>query len=67
MVACTRQMLAEGSEALLEPSVPEERPSGQKKEEGPSRCPVSFPGSSSSKSLGEVCCGVSQPAQEGEV
>lgn len=31
-MACTRQMLAEAAEAVHEPSLPQERPSGQKKE-----------------------------------
>lgn len=47
-MACTRQMLAEGPEASREPSVPQERPSGQKKE-GLCRCPVSFPNTSSGR------------------
>lgn len=37
-MACTCQMLVEGSEASREPNVPSERPSGQKKE-GPKSVP----------------------------
>lgn len=62
-MACTRQMLAEESKALREPSLPSERPSGQKME-GLSWCPVSFPVASSGSGW-EVCVGdESQPARE---